>query len=115
MKVLKITMLSMLAVGLLFSGALAAEVATGKALFNNPELGGGRSGKSCNSCHPGGRGVEKAGEKKSFNIMGQKQNGLEAAVNFCIEMALKGKPIDAKSTDMADIMAYIRSLKGTTP
>lgn len=112
MKVLKIAILSMIALGLLFSGAFAADVAKGKALFNDTKLGGGTSGKSCNSCHPDGKGVENAGGKKEFNIMGKKQKDLKAAVNFCIEMALKGKPIDAKSADMANIVAYIKSLKG---
>lgn len=49
---------------------------------------------------------------KEFNIMGKKQNGLEDAVNFCIGMALKGKAIDTKGMDMANITAYIKSLKG---
>ena len=115
MKSLKIVMLSMIALGLIFSGAFAADVAKGKALFNDTKLGGGTSGKSCNSCHPDGKGVENAGGKKEFNIMGKKQKGLEAAVNFCIEMANKGKAIDPKSADMANIVAYIKSLKGMAP
>jgi len=32
-------------------------------------------------------------------------------VNFCIEMALKGKAIDPKSEDMDNIVAYIKSIK----
>lgn len=85
-------------------------VEKGKALFNDPKLG--TSGKSCNSCHPDGKGLEQAGTKKEFNIMGKSQKSLEEAVNFCIEMALKGKPIDPKGPDMADIVAYIKSLSG---
>lgn len=85
-------------------------VEKGKALFNDPKLG--TSGKSCNSCHPDGKGLEQAGTKKEFNIMGKSQKSLEEAVNFCIEMALKGKAIDPKGPDMADIVAYIKSLSG---
>lgn len=115
MKSIRIIMLSLIALGLVFSGAFAADVEKGKALFNDPKLGGGTAGKSCNSCHPDGKGLENAGDKKGFNIMGKKQKGLVEAVNFCIEMALKGKAIDPKGTDMANIVAYIKSLKGKAP
>lgn len=115
MKAIRITMLTLVALGLVFSGVFAADVAKGKALFNDPKLGGATSGKSCNSCHPNGKGLEMAADKKEFNIMGKKQNGLEEAVNFCIQMALKGKPIDPKGSDMANIVAYIKSLKGKAP
>lgn len=111
MKVLRMTVLSLIALGLIFSFAFAAgDVAKGKALFNNPKLGGGTAGKSCNSCHPDGKGLEKAADKKEFNIMGKKQKSLEEAVNFCIENPLKGKAIDPKGADMVNIVAYIKSL-----
>jgi cytochrome c len=112
MKVLKITLLSLMAVSLIFSFAIAAgNVEKGKALFNDTKFAGGTAGKSCNSCHPDGKGLEKAADKKEFGIMGKKQMGLEEAVNFCIENALKGKAIDPKSEQMKDIVAYIKSLK----
>jgi cytochrome c len=41
--------------------------------------------------------------------------GLEKQVNACIKNALKGKGIDLKSAEMADIVAYLKSLKGKTP
>ncbi|MFN3739431.1 MAG: cytochrome c peroxidase [Thermodesulfovibrionales bacterium] len=88
----------------------AGNVEKGKALFNDPKLG--TSGKSCNSCHPDGKGLEQAGTKKEFNLMGKSQKSLEEAVNFCIEMALKGKAIDPKGSDMANIVTYIKSLSG---
>lgn len=115
MKALKIVILSLVALGLLFSGAFAAKhlpEERGKALFNDVKFAGGTAGKSCNSCHPGGKGLEKAGEKKEFNIMGKTVKSIEEAVNICIEMANKGKAIDVKSPEMADIVAYIKSLKG---
>jgi mono/diheme cytochrome c family protein len=85
-------------------------VERGKALFNDPKLG--TTGKSCGSCHPDGKGLEQAGTKKEFNIMGKSQKSLEEAVNFCIENALKGKALDPKGKDIADIVAYIKSLSG---
>ena len=78
--------------------------------FNDVNFGSGTSEKSCNSCHPDGKGLEKTVDKKEFNIMGQKQNSLEEAVNVCIEMALKGKAIDPESEDMVNFVAYIKSL-----
>jgi cytochrome c len=40
---------------------------------------------------------------------------LEKQVNACIQNALKGKGIDPKSAEMADMVAYLKSLKGKTP
>lgn len=118
MKILKIVLLSLIAISLLFSGAFAAKhlpEERGKALFNDPKLGGGTTGKSCNSCHPDGKGLEASADKKEFKIMGKTQKSLEEAVNVCIEMAMKGKAIDPKSEQMKDIVAYIKSLKAKVP
>jgi cytochrome c len=112
MKSLKIAFLSIIALSLVVTFAFATEdVAKGKALFNDVKFAGGTAGKSCNSCHPDGKGLEKSGEKKEFNIMGKKQMSLEEAVNFCIVNANKGKAIDVKSEQMKDMLAYIKSLK----
>lgn len=82
----------------------AGDVEKGRVLFNDPKFGGGTIGMSCNSCHPDGNGLEKAGDRKD----------LKKFVNACIMNALKGKGIDTKSVEMADIIAYIKSLKGKT-
>ncbi len=79
MKVVRIALLSVIAIGLIFSYAFAAgNVEKGKSLFNDPKFAGGT--KACNECHPDGRGLEKSGMKKEFNIGGKKQMGLEDAV-----------------------------------
>ena len=44
--------------------------------------------------------------------MGKTQKSIEEAVNFCIINANEGKAIDAKSGQMKDMVAYIKSLKG---
>ena len=117
MKVMKIAALSLMAIGLVVfvactpSTDIKGDTGKGKMVFNDINFGAGTSGKSCNSCHPDGKMLEKSGEKKEFNIMGQKQNSLEEAVNVCIEMALKGKAIDPKSDDMVNIVAYIKAFK----
>ena len=103
MKGLRTAVLLMIAVSLMFTLAMAAgDADKGKALFSDPKLGGGTAGISCNSCHPDGKGMEKAGDRKD----------LEKQVNACIKGPLKGKGIDPKSPEMADIIAYIKSLKG---
>lgn len=117
MKVSKIATLSLMAIGLIFflastpTAVTKGDTGKGKLLFNDVNFGAGTSEKSCNSCHPDGKGLEKAGNKKAFTIMGQNQNSLEEAVNVCIEMALKGKAINTESEDMVNIVAYIKSLK----
>lgn len=82
----------------------------GKALFNDPKLGGGTSGKSCGSCHPDGKGI--MGDKKEWKNPAGTFTSLEATANACIEMALKGKALDVKSDQMKDLVAYLKSLKG---
>lgn len=74
-----------------------ASVDKGKALFNDPKLG--TTGKSCNDCHPNGKGVEKAAGKKD----------LVSIVNVCVTKALKGKALDAKSVEMQSLVSYINS------
>ena len=113
MKILRITLLSVIAFSLIFSFAFAVNHTPqerGKALFNDSKLAGAISGKSCNSCHPDGKGLEKAAEKKEFKVMAGKQHSLEEVVNVCIENAIRGKKIDPKSDQMKDMVAYIKSL-----
>jgi cytochrome c len=118
MRILKIALLSLAALGLIFSAAFAGKhlpEERGKALFNDVKFAGGTAGKSCNSCHPGGRGLEKSADKKEFRIMGKTQKSLEEAINFCIVHANKGKAIAVDSPEMKDMVAYIKSLKGKAP
>lgn len=86
----------------------AGSVARGKMLFNDPHFANGA--RSCNSCHPGGQGLDHAAGKTHFSIMGGSQNSLEEAVNACIVGANKGKAISADSDEMRDIVAYIKSV-----
>lgn len=112
MKMVKAVLLIVAVCALVFSVAYAGgDAAKGKVLFNDTNFAGATSGKSCNSCHPDGRGLENAGEKKEFRIMGKVQHSLEEAVNVCIEQAINGKAIDPASDEMKNIVAYIQSLK----
>ena len=103
MKTLPIVVISILSISLFIMVAFAGgDPAKGKVLFNDPTLGGGTAGVSCNSCHPDGKGLEKAGERKD----------LATFANSCIQKALKGKGLDPNSEEMADLIAYIKSLGG---
>ena len=83
----------------------------GKALFNDQKLGNGTAGKSCNTCHPDGKGLEGVGSKKEWKNPGGTFKSLEEAVNVCVEMALKGKALDVKYDQMKAMISYLNSLK----
>lgn len=112
MKILKVLVFLLLVGGFICSSAFAGgDAKRGKDLFNDPKLAGATSGKSCNSCHPGGKGLGDAGDRKGWKMMGKKFKSLEAVINWDIEKALHGSALDPKGADMADLVAYIKSLK----
>ena len=100
------------AVLVLFTALLAASIAfaarpeasreKGKALFNDPSLGS--IGKSCNDCHPNGKGAEKAAIKTDDDIV--------RIVNACITHSIKGKALEANSVEMRSLVLYIKSFGG---
>lgn len=111
MKQKTIFLLTVLALALSFTFAFAKHHTPedrGMGHFNNPEFAGGK--RSCNTCHPSGRGLEGAGAKSNFAIMGGQQGSLEDAVNMCIVNANKGNAIGVDSTEMQEIVSYIKSL-----
>jgi cytochrome c len=96
----------------LSSSAFAAGNAKkGKMLFDDANFAGGSA--SCSSCHPDGKGLEKAGMKgkKEWTNPGGTWLSLEDASNVCVILANKGKAIDPRSAEMKDLVAYIKSLK----
>ena len=88
----------------------------GKTLFNDPKLSGSSFGVSCNTCHPRGRGLENSGaaDKTSWSSCTGEQKSLEDSINVCIQTANKGRPLDLKSQEMQDLIAYIKSLAKKT-
>ena len=108
MKSLQVILITLVALFIVCSLGLAGEKGNadkGKALFNDAKFAGGK--KACGECHPNGKGLEKAADKKEFKT----QDSLERQVNACIVGANKGNVIEPKSAEMADIIAYIKSLK----
>lgn len=92
----------------LMTAAVAAQAADGPTLergrevFESTKLG--TNGKSCASCHPGGRKLEWAA---TFD-----EGKLAGIANNCIEKALKGKPLDAAGIDMQSLIMYMKTFAG---
>ncbi|MFO7605715.1 MAG: hypothetical protein R6W72_05410 [Desulfurivibrionaceae bacterium] len=104
-----------LATALLVAGSLtlayAADIDNGKALFESPTFGGGTTGKTCKSCHPGGEGLGKdLFDREKTAIMGMEKNSVEEVVNVCIENPMGGSAIDTEGEEMQDVVAYMKTL-----
>lgn len=105
LKIFALVVIAMLLAAVVFAAQLTAED-RGKALFNDTKLGSGTTGKSCGSCHPDGKGLEKTG--------GMAEEKIPEMVNNCISNALKGTALDVKSEQMQDLVSYIKSIKPKT-
>jgi len=104
-----------LATALTMAGGLslanAGNVDKGKALFASPTLGGGTTGKSCQTCHPGGKKLgSDLFERQRLSIMGLGKASVAEVVNVCIEKPLGGTAIDPKGEEMQDLLAYMKTL-----
>jgi len=96
--------------------AVTPSVENGKALFEDPTLGGGTTGKSCKTCHTGGaRLSDDFAAKTKFVIMGQELKELTEVINFCIAGPLGGNTIDPAGQEMSDLIAYMKTLKDKSP
>lgn len=76
-----------------------ASVERGKELFSGTHLG--TSGTSCGSCHQNGKGLENVHEYDDAQ--------LGAIINQCIVKPIKGKSLDASSTDMKSLVMYLKT------
>ena len=100
MKIAPITFLVLTTLATLAAAGEAPSVERGRALFTGTTLG--TNGKSCATCHPDGKGVGKAA--------GMDEGELARVLNGCIMKPLKGKPLDAGSTEMKSLMMYVKSV-----
>ena len=82
-------------------------VENGKKHFNDATFAGSTNDRSCNTCHPGGKGLEDVAEDYA-----KKADALKNQVNACIKAPLQGKSLSAESKEMKDIIAYMKSLGG---
>ena len=76
----------------------------GEELFNSTQLG--TNGKSCASCHGGGKKLEEAAAYQD--------DELGAIINRCIAKPLKGKPLAADSTDLTSLIMYLKTFAPAT-
>jgi cytochrome c peroxidase len=102
MKLTKILVLAAAAVLLTELPVLAAgaSVELGKKLFFSPGVGGSTNGKTCNTCHLGGKKLEKAGANKT----------LGNTINRCILGPLAGKKLDGTGVETNSLKMYVESL-----
>ena len=77
-----------------------SSVELGKKLFNDPALGGSTNSKTCNTCHPGGEGLEDADSIPNLAEM----------INRCITGPLQGDEINEQTAEMRSLKVYIQSL-----
>jgi len=71
----------------------------GKQLFNDSAFANSANKRSCNSCHPEGKGIEEM-DNGDYTEM----------INRCIVGALKGKALEKDSEEMQAMQAYLQSL-----
>ena len=95
--VLLLVFITLLSMNTVFS-AQEVSIDIGKALFSDPKLGA--SGKTCNTCHIGGKGLELSGDKADLTNI----------INGCITIPLKGAALDAQSAEMQSLILYIKSI-----
>jgi len=81
-------------------GAAKTSMELGQEMFNDSKLGNSTNDSSCSSCHAGGKGLEKAGEKKKLSRL----------VNKCLVGQMAGEKIDGRTAAMRSLKMYIKSL-----
>lgn len=82
-------------------GGQATIPPNGRALFESRSLG--VNGRSCATCHPGGKGLDKVGDFSDAE--------LRDIINACIRDALHGARLGDDSPDLADLVLYVRSFQ----
>lgn len=90
---------ALLAWNVMAYAAQGVSMERGKELFESTSLG--KNGKSCATCHPGGRKLEWAGTYDEAKLAG--------IANRCIQQALKGDPLPADSDDLKSLVLYLKS------
>ena len=70
----------------------------GKTLFEATSLGS--SNRSCEACHPAGRGLDQVGDFSDSE--------LKEIINACIRDALKGQLLAIESQEMDALLKYVR-------
>ncbi len=86
---------------LALAGVAAPSVERGRTLFGDKSLG--TNGRTCASCHEGGKRLEDLGEYDDVK--------LGEYANTCIKGMLKGKPLAPGSVDLRSLVLYLRTFR----
>lgn len=81
------------------AAAAAPSVERGRELFESTQLG--TNGRSCASCHQGGKKLAKAATYD--------EGELREIVNRCVQGPLEGKALDPASAEMKSLVLYLRT------
>lgn len=82
--------------------AETVSIERGRELFESAKLG--TTGKSCATCHPGGKKLEWAATYDDER--------LGEISNKCIRKALQGKPLKEDSDDLKSLILYLKTFAG---
>lgn len=82
-----------------------ATAGSGKTLFSSSVMG--QNGKTCTTCHPGGKGLESVAIKTEWNAGGSTFETIEGAINACVKGALKGPSLKEDSLETKSLAAYL--------
>ena len=94
--------LVLFSIGACASAEKEPSASDGEKLFNDPQLAGSVNASSCATCHPGGKGLEKA----------YKNPKLVSVINTCITGPLAGQALEENSPEMQSLKEYVESLGG---
>lgn len=97
-----VAFLAMLTLNACGSAGKEPSASEGGKLFNDPRLAGSVNASSCATCHPGGKGLEKAFENPK----------LVSVINACITGPLDGQPLEVSSVEMLSLKLYVESFGG---
>jgi len=91
----------LLATGLQVLANEAPSIDLGKTLFESTELG--TKDRSCATCHPQGKGLDKTGDFSDTE--------LKDIINACLRDALGADLISPDSQEMNALLAYVRTFQ----
>ena len=103
--IVTIIVLCLFAVSFMLTGKEKATAAGGKTLFNSSVMG--QNGKTCATCHPGGKGLESVAIKTEWNAGGTAFPTIEGAINACVKGALKGPSLKEDSLETQSLASYL--------
>ena len=83
----------------------------GKALFSSTIIG--TNGKTCTTCHPGGKGLESVAVKSEWSAGGDSFDSMEGAINACVRGALGGCSLSADSLETQSLVSYLDRFRAT--